>query len=413
MAFRFVHTADIHLDSPLKSLALRNPVLAAEVETATRSVFRRIVNLCLDEDIDALLISGDLYDGEQTSIKTAGFLSAEFRKLSEAGVFVCIIRGNHDARAKITDKLDLPDEVKNFSARAAETLILEDHAGPKVAINGLSFPNRHIPESLLKKYPKPIEGAFNIGMLHTSLAGAEGHDVYAPCTVKELVDHGYDYWALGHIHKRQVYSESPFVVMPGIPQGRHINEAGPKSVTVVTVGNDNSITTEERFLATTTFMRINTSVTGTWSDARATVEDALSKAIDEGCAERVIARLHIDASDGLSWRLRRDYDLFIEELNTAFGESAWIEKIEISQNLKAPVGPVSRIAELMQDKNSKIALNLEAISMLHDLSRILPPQARDALGSTEAEQEKLAEELASEGIAEALARLSSTDEEKI
>ncbi|MEL0003467.1 MAG: DNA repair exonuclease [Rhodospirillales bacterium] len=180
MAFRFVHTADIHLDSPLKSLALRNPVLAAEVETATRSVFRRIVNLCLDEDIDALLISGDLYDGEQTSIKTAGFLSAEFRKLSEAGVFVCIIRGNHDARAKITDKLDLPDEVKNFSARAAETLILEDHAGPKVAINGLSFPNRHIPESLLKKYPKPIEGAFNIGMLHTSLAGAEGHDVYAP-----------------------------------------------------------------------------------------------------------------------------------------------------------------------------------------------------------------------------------------
>jgi exonuclease SbcD len=412
MAFRFVHTADIHLDSPLKSLALRNQTLAEEVETATRSTFRKIVNLCLDEDIDALLIAGDLYDGEQTSIKTAGFLSGELRRLSEAGVYVCIIRGNHDARAKITDKLDLPEKVKNFGARTAETLVIENQNGPTIAINGLSFPNRHVPENLLRKYPSPTNDAVNIGMLHTSLAGADGHDVYAPCSVQELIDHGYDYWALGHIHKRQVHSEKPFVVMPGIPQGRHINEAGPKSVTLITVGNDKSLTIEERFLATTAFMPIHITVSGSWSDARVAAESALKNAAEKCYSERLITRLYIEANDNLSWQLRRDSDLFLEELNSASGSVAWIEKIDISKSTSTPSGPISRIAELMQQKNAEIALKAEAINMLNDLVRLLPPQARDALGDSETEQMKLAEELAFDGIADALARLSTMDEDR-
>ena len=109
MAFRFIHAADVHLDSPLRSLALRDPDLAELIGNATRRAFVRIVDLCLDERVDALLLAGDLYDGDQTSVKTARFLSEQIRRLHEAGIRVFIIRGNHDALSRITKELTFPD----------------------------------------------------------------------------------------------------------------------------------------------------------------------------------------------------------------------------------------------------------------------------------------------------------------
>ena len=117
-AYRFVHSADIHLDSPLRSLALRDPALAEFVGNASRQVFSRIVDLCLDEQVNALLLAGDLYDGEQTSMKTARFLAEQLRRLDEAGIKVFIIRGNHDALSKITKELVLPENVHLFGGRA-------------------------------------------------------------------------------------------------------------------------------------------------------------------------------------------------------------------------------------------------------------------------------------------------------
>ena len=118
MSFRFVHTADIHLDSPLRSLALRNPVLADLIGNATRQAFENTVDLCLEENVDALLLAGDLYDGEQTSMKTARFLAAQLEKLHNAGIRSFVIRGNHDAISKITQELVLPNSVKVFGGRA-------------------------------------------------------------------------------------------------------------------------------------------------------------------------------------------------------------------------------------------------------------------------------------------------------
>ena len=109
MAYRFVHAADIHLDSPLRSLALRDPGLADVIGNATRRAFIRIVDLCLDEQVDALLLAGDLYDGHQTSMKTARFLAEQIRRLHEASIRAFIIRGNHDALSKITKELTFPE----------------------------------------------------------------------------------------------------------------------------------------------------------------------------------------------------------------------------------------------------------------------------------------------------------------
>ncbi len=84
MAYRFLHTADIHLDSPLKSLALRDPELSNVIGLATRRAFVRLVDLCLEESVDALVIAGDLYDGDQTSMKTARFLAEQLQRLNQA-----------------------------------------------------------------------------------------------------------------------------------------------------------------------------------------------------------------------------------------------------------------------------------------------------------------------------------------
>ncbi len=169
MSYRFVHTADIHLDSPLRSLALRHSELAELIGNATRQTFVNIIDLCLDEQVDALLLAGDLYDGEQTSMKTARFLAAQVRRLHEAAIRVFIIRGNHDALSKITQELVLPDSVKIFGGRAEAVVVDRGKSDFPVVIHGLSFTKPHAPESLVSKYKPPVEGAVNSGKLKISM----------------------------------------------------------------------------------------------------------------------------------------------------------------------------------------------------------------------------------------------------
>ena len=170
MPFRFVHTADIHLDSPLRSLSLRNSDLAGLVGDATRQALIAIVDLCLDEQVDALIIAGDLYDGDQTSMKTARFLATQLGRLHEAGIAVYKIRGNHDALSRITQELVLPPTVKVFGGRPEA--VVQRWGGLDIAIHGLSFAKPQAPETLLPKYKLPEPGAVNIGIMHTSLGGA-------------------------------------------------------------------------------------------------------------------------------------------------------------------------------------------------------------------------------------------------
>lgn len=282
MAFRFVHTADLHLDSPLRSLVLRDPELAELIGDATRQTCTRIIDLCLEERVDALLIAGDLYDGAQTSMKTARFLAREMGRLHEAGIRACVIRGNHDALSKITKELSFPEgTVTVFGARASTVTFGGANLPFEVAVHGLSFAKPTAPESLLPRFSAPIAGAVNIGLLHTSLGGAVGHDVYAPCTPSDLARHGFAYWALGHVHKRSVAREgTATIVMPGMPQGRDVGESGAKSVELVTVADDRSIQLERRYTALAEFARVPVSLASatTWQEALAAIARARSGA---------------------------------------------------------------------------------------------------------------------------------------
>ncbi|MBL8685330.1 MAG: metallophosphoesterase [Myxococcales bacterium] len=245
MTFKFMHSADIHLDSPLKGLERYDGAPSAEIRSATRQAFVRLVDCCIDEKVTFLLIVGDLFDGDWKDFNTGLFFNQQMLRLKEREIRVFIVRGNHDAVNSMTKSLQLPSNVREFSASKPETIILAEHG---VALHGQSYANADVQHDLSSKYPPPANGMFNIGLLHTSADGsAKEHAVYAPCAIQGLVDRGYDYWALGHVHRRQVLRSDPFVVFPGNLQGRHIRETGPKGATLVTVA-DRQATLDARSL---------------------------------------------------------------------------------------------------------------------------------------------------------------------
>lgn len=227
---KFLHAADIHLDSPIKNLSLSEPEALFRIRRATREAFERLVDLALTERVSLLLLAGDLYDHDAPNMQIALFLRGQLRRLADASIPVVIVRGNHDAENRITPLLDLPENTRVLSARTPETVRFDEIG---VSVTGQSFVEGPVTDNLARGYPTPPPGTFNIALLHTSLAGSPDHDSYAPCSLSDLTSRGYDYWALGHIHKGEILSRDPYVVYPGNLQGRHARETGPKGAVLV------------------------------------------------------------------------------------------------------------------------------------------------------------------------------------
>jgi DNA repair protein SbcD/Mre11 len=244
--FKFLHAADIHLDSPLLGLGRYDGAPVGEFRVATRRALENLVALAVEEKVAFVVIVGDLYDGDWTDYNTGLFFSAQMARLRDAGVAVYLIRGNHDAASRMTKDLRPLDNVRLLSVQKPETVTLDDVG---VALHGQSYPTRAVLDNLAQTYPKRIPGLFNLGLLHTGVDGREGHERYAPCTLDDLRGHDYDYWALGHIHKHEIlHDAAPFVAFPGNVQGRNVREAGPKGCLLVTVDDARNVSAERRWL---------------------------------------------------------------------------------------------------------------------------------------------------------------------
>jgi len=228
---KFIHAADLHIDSPLRGLDRYEGAPVDRLRGATRKALEQLVDLAVDEQIDFMLLAGDIYDGDWPDFHTGLYFREQMVRLKRAKIPVFIVHGNHDAQSVISGKLVLPSNVTVFSSRSAETVKLDELA---VAIHGRSFPNRAVDEDLVPDYPEAVAGYFNIGVLHTSLSGRSGHDTYAPSDTATLTAKGYDYWALGHIHMHEIVSQQPRIVFPGNLQGRHAKETGAKGCELVT-----------------------------------------------------------------------------------------------------------------------------------------------------------------------------------
>ena len=232
--FKFLHAADLHIDSPLRGLETYSGAPVERMRRATREALENLISLALEQRVAFVIIAGDLFDRQWPDMNTGLWTAQQFRRLQQAEIPVYLIRGNHDAASKVRQAVRWPDNVHEFSVRTPESVVLEEFG---VVLHGQGFAHRECPDDLASTYPDAVVDMSNIGVLHTSLTGSTQHDPYAPTSPETLIERGYDYWALGHIHQRSnpPIHENPHIVYSGNTQGRHINESGAKGCLLVTV----------------------------------------------------------------------------------------------------------------------------------------------------------------------------------
>jgi DNA repair exonuclease SbcCD nuclease subunit len=231
-SFRFLHAADLHIDSPLRDLDDLSATQAERIRRATRRAFENLVDLAIAEHAAFVVIAGDIFDGDWRDFGSGLFLAKELTRLGAAGIEAYLLRGNHDAASVITRRLHWPANVHEFDSEVPQVF---EHVPTDTRLIGRSFANAAETRNLAASYPSRTHGSFTIGVLHTALSGRPGHDTYAPCTVDDLRGLGYDYWALGHVHAFEVVADSPTIVFPGNLQGRHYRECGAKGCVLVEV----------------------------------------------------------------------------------------------------------------------------------------------------------------------------------
>ena len=329
--FRFLHTADIHLDSPLKGLAGHEGTAVERIRTATREAFNRLVGLAIEEHVSFLIIAGDLYDGDWRDFNTGLFFIGQVSRLHKAGIPVYLLYGNHDAESLITSHLTLPDNVHVFGPRTPQSFKVDDL---NVVLHGQSFKQRDVTDNLALTYPEPVVGSFNIGVLHTGLGGMGEHANYAPCSLNDLVHKGYDYWALGHVHQSEVLHERPHIVFPGNLQGRHVRESGAKGAILVSVDNNEivDLVTLYSDVVRWSVLPVDLENTTSIGEVFDRVRDAIESAVTTSAKGRLLAcRIELQGRTEIHGQLLASEDRLLAEARSsalALGDDvAWVEKV--------------------------------------------------------------------------------------
>jgi DNA repair protein SbcD/Mre11 len=349
---KLVHAADLHLFSPLRGLVRYAGAPTARAGLATQRALDRLVALCIDERADLLLLAGDLFDANLRDHKAGLYFVSQMLRLREHGIRVLSVRGNHDADSRIVLCLLLPDNVIEVGLDGPETVHLEDLG---VAVHGQSYRIRATFDNLVTRFPPPVRGALNVGLLHTSAEGRAGHDPYAPCTLRQLYDSGYDYWALGHVHAREVHTRGAVVVFPGNLQGRSPREPGPKGATVVTVEDGRVKALEHRAVDVVRFGRVGVSVTDAASldDIVELATAELGRSIPDDDRVHVV-RLVLDGTPGIGALLDHSPERALSRLRGAAArvadgriwiEEAWAEGTEPPMRFR--VGPCTASPEFL------------------------------------------------------------------
>ena len=396
---KFIHTADIHLDSPLKGLEAHEDAPVEEIRGATRRAFDNLIDLAIDEKVDFILIAGDLYDGDWKDYHTGLFFATRMGHLSKAGIRVFIVSGNHDAASQITKGMPLPDNVTRFSSRKPQSVKLDDL---NVIIHGQSYSSRAVTDNLASRYPRFDSNYFNIGMLHTSLTGREGHENYVPCTLDDLTSKGYDYWALGHIHKREIVSKDPMILFPGNIQGRHIKETGAKGATLVTVedGRITEIKESELDVLRWSICHVDLSECETKEGVFEKVRSAMEK--EQGLADgkTLALRLHLEGNCALHAELHARSTQMTEEIRgiaASLGD-VWLEKVKFRTSGKTSmeeiVGEDTPLSGLMQAIESLDVDEDALTTLVPDLASLktkLPAELFDEDSLMESQPENLHE----------------------
>jgi len=364
--FSFLHTADTHINSPLQSLERYEGAPVEVAKGACKAAFERLIALAIESRVAFILIAGDLWDGDWKGYEVGLYFVKQMQRLEREGIRVFIIMGNHDAQGKISKKLSIPSNAAFFSSFSPQTKLIEEL---HVAIHGQSFPKMSVEENIAVKYPEAMDGYFNIGLLHTAIGGRAGHDSYAPCSLNDLLGKNYQYWALGHVHAREMVNQNPPVVFPGCLQGRHINESGEKGCTLVKVvdGEISGLDHVPLDVMRWAWCKVELSDAEKPED----VIDAVGRSLDEVMSQSgdlpVAVRLELVGQTKVHELLVKDREHWINEVRgimlARYFEEAWLEKLIVKTDFVTPpetyfVGNeaiesiLKQIYEIKEDKES-------------------------------------------------------------
>ncbi|MGC5016340.1 metallophosphoesterase family protein [Streptosporangium sp. DT93] len=324
---KLLHAADLHIDSPLRGLSSYEGAPSQELRTASRRALENLVALAIAEEVTAVLLAGDIYDGDWPDFQTGLFFTRQMSRLDDAGIPVYMVSGNHDAESQMTRQLRLPKNVHVLDSRAPETIRDE---GRGLAVHGQGFAERDITANLSLSYPDPCRDLFNVGLLHTALTGRDGHAPYAPCSMSDLQAKNYDYWALGHVHTREVVSQDPWIVFPGNLQGRSARETGPKGCTLVTIENLRVKSAVHHDLDVARWHHLRVDVSSA-TDADSALDLVRTQLASLPGGRLRAARVSLTGRSSAHLQLWNDRPRFVNEIRSLaneFGE-LWVEKVRI------------------------------------------------------------------------------------
>lgn len=335
--FKFVRTADLHLDSPFVGISRLDDSVANRLREATFHTFERMLDICIDQRVDFLLIAGDVYNSRDRSLRAQIRFRDGLARLSDAGISAFVVHGNHDPLDSWSASLRWPERVHIFGGREVERVVVGENGDVFAQIYGISYPTRDVRRNLAREFRRVDDGPFAIGLLHCNLGDSTGHEPYAPCTVEDLVSVGMDYWALGHVHDRAIVCpEGPAIAYPGNPQGCNVREQKARGCYLVQVDTEGHPSID--FVAVDTIRWFWESV----SIEQASSEEELIDTVENLCAvvqdqadnRPALCRVTLEGRSPMHRKLMQSG--FVDDLVRVIRESegdrdpsVWLERIEV------------------------------------------------------------------------------------
>jgi len=332
---RFLHAADLHLDSPFVGLRASAPESVRDrLMSATFEAYDALVALAIEERVDAVLIAGDVYDAADRSLRAQLAFVRGLERLSAAGIRSFVCHGNHDPLDGWDARLPLPPLAHRFG-KEVEAVPLDLQGPSRATVYGVSYPTRKVLTNLVPRFSRNDDSTFAIGLLHANVGANPGHEPYSPCTIDDLTRTGMDYWALGHVHTRATLRASnPTVVYPGNTQGRQPNETGPRGAVLVDVDPAGGCTVGFRPLDAVRWEQFDLPLDGAedLSQVLQLAHRRIGEALDAADGRSLVFRLNLTGRSSLHDDLERGATLadLEADLNAEWASQqpfAWCERV--------------------------------------------------------------------------------------
>jgi DNA repair exonuclease SbcCD nuclease subunit len=357
-SFSFIHTSDLHLDSPFKGISSYNNDLGNICKESTFKAFNNIVNQAIQKKVDFVLIAGDIFDSATSSLRAQYEFCEGLKKLNNMHIHAYVVHGNHDPASNWEGLFGVPPLTTIFSSHEVERIEASNkNDDPVAVIHGMSFKDKAVTENMIYKFNHKDGDLFHIGILHCSVGDDPDHSPYAPCSMDDLKRLGYDYWALGHIHKPMVLHELyPKALYCGTPQGRSSKEYGEHGCYYIEVNNNHICNCEFIPVDVVRWVDISIDISDV-QDAENLTEfyDALDNEfeilrtsyIDK---EALVVNLSINGRSDLHKLLANHQNAIFENINNKANESGLLPYIHVTKLNLLSRQPVD-VQELMQNQD--------------------------------------------------------------